>query len=282
MLIFTKIAELQAFIAHVKSSGKKTGFVPTMGALHQGHTSLIAISKIACDVTICSIFVNPTQFNDKKDLERYPRMPEKDIKLLESAGCDAVFLPEVDEMYPGGQASDGKAFDFGYLDKILEGAHRPGHFNGVAQVVKRFFEIVEPDKAFFGSKDYQQVMIVKALVQQMQSPIEIIACPILRESDGLAMSSRNALLSAEERKIAGLVPKMMQEAKQITLQNGISAAKLFIEQEVGKQPLMKLDYFEVCDAETLKLIAQLNESKQHVAVIACFVGKTRLIDNLVF
>jgi len=277
MLIFTKIADLKAFLSDIKAKNQTVGFVPTMGALHNGHISLISLSKAACNLTVCSIFVNPTQFNDKADLKRYPRMPEKDAAFLEKAGCDVLFLPSVEEVYPNGPITE--TYDFGYLNHVLEGKYRPGHFNGVAQVVKRLFEIVEPDKAFFGSKDYQQVMIIKALVKQMHSPIEIVNCPILREADGLAMSSRNALLNEEERRIASLVPKIMQEAKHIAVSNGVKRAKDFVNAEVLKVPVMKLEYFEICDAE-LNEIDKIDPSIKAVALIAVFVGKIRLIDNL--
>ena len=278
MLILTKIADLRAFITIAKDSGKTIGFVPTMGALHQGHISLLNYSKQQCELSICSVFVNPTQFNDPKDLERYPRMPEKDARLLEDNGCDVLFLPAVEEMYPNGPLKE--SFDFGHLDKILEGAHRPGHFNGVAQVVKRFFEIVTPDKAFFGSKDYQQVMIVKALIRQLRLPIELVACPILREPDGLAMSSRNALLTKEERKLAGLIPGMMQQAAQLATELGIAAAKAYVAEQVSQHELMKLDYYEICDADTLEILNDLPKGKKAVALIALFTGRIRLIDNL--
>jgi len=278
MLIFTKIAELQGYLAQIRAQNKTVGFVPTMGALHDGHVSLIRYSKKACDYTVCSVFVNPTQFNDKVDLDRYPRMPEKDAGLLESAYCDALFMPLVDEMYPlKGEKPD---FTFGYLDKVLEGAHRPGHFNGVGQVVKRLFEIVKPEKAFFGSKDYQQVMVVKALVKQMHSDIEIVACPILRESDGLAMSSRNALLKSEERKTAASVPAILQEAKQIANEKGLKQSKAFVTDAFSKIPNTKLDYYEICNADTLEILSELYAQTKSVAVIAVFVGKIRLIDNL--
>jgi pantoate--beta-alanine ligase len=277
MLIYTKIADLRAFLKEKKSLNHTVGFVPTMGALHNGHISLIEASKKVCNITICSVFVNPTQFNDKADLERYPRMPEKDAKFLELAKCDVLFLPSVDEIYP---KKDETIFDFGFLDKTLDGKHRPGHFNGVAQVVKRLFEIVTPDKAFFGEKDYQQVMIIKALVKQMGSSIEIVSCSILREADGLAMSSRNTLLTSEEREIASLVPKLMLEAQKIAKEKSITAAKLFIKEETEKVPLMKLDYFEICDAETLEEILEITSEKKAIALIAIFVGKIRLIDNL--
>lgn len=279
MLIFTKTAELRAHLNNLKQEGHTLGFVPTMGALHPGHLSLISASKKECNITICSIFVNPTQFNDKSDLEKYPRMPEKDAEMLEKAFCDILFMPTVDEMYSNEKTP---SFDFGHLDTILEGKHRPGHFNGVAQVVKRFFEIIEPTKAYFGSKDYQQVMIIKALLRQLQLPIEVIACPIIREPDGLAMSSRNSLLRAEERKLASLIPKLMEEAKQIVLSKGISAAKTFVLDNVVNYPSMKLDYYEVCDAETLQIASEGQMQNKKIALIALFVGKIRLIDNLPF
>jgi pantoate--beta-alanine ligase len=278
MLIFTKIAELKGFLKQIKSADQSVGFVPTMGALHNGHISLIAISKKACNITVCSIFVNPTQFNDKADLKRYPRMPEKDAAFLEKAGCDVLFMPSVEEIYP---TEKKETYDFGYLNTVLEGKYRPGHFNGVAQVVKRLFEIVEPDKAFFGSKDYQQVMIIKALVKQMNSNIEIVNCPILRETDGLAMSSRNTLLSKEEREIASRVPKIMLEAKQIALSKGINEAKHFVTEQISKVTDMKLEYFEICDVE-LKELTDIKEANNAIGLIAVFVGKIRLIDNLMF
>lgn len=278
MLIFSKIADLQGYLSPLRSNSKIIGFVPTMGALHQGHISLIEASKKQCQVTVCSIFVNPTQFNDPKDLERYPRTPEKDISLLEAAGCDILFMPSVNEMYPNKPVS--ATFNFGQLDKVLEGVHRPGHFNGVAQVVKHFFEIVEPHKAFFGSKDYQQVMIVKALVKQLGLPITIVPCPILREADGLAMSSRNTLLNVQERRIASNIPRILMVAAELVSTDGIAAAKQFVLQELAELPDCRYDYFEVCDADTLVSVEQLEPNTSYVALIAVFVGKIRLIDNL--
>jgi len=277
VLIFSKITEIQAYLAPLLAQGKTIGFVPTMGALHEGHLSLIRTASKRCNYTVCSIFVNPTQFNDKSDLARYPRMPEKDAELLRTVQCDVLFLPQVEEVYP---SNEPVSFDFGSLDQILEAKHRPGHFNGVAQVVKRFFEIIQPTFAFFGSKDYQQVMIVRALVKFIHSPVQIISCPILREPDGLAMSSRNALLSSEERKTAALIPQIMQQAKHITLSRGIEAAGEFVKAEVAKQPLMKLDYYEICEADSLKTIhTQELQQTSAISLIALYVGKIRLIDN---
>jgi pantoate--beta-alanine ligase len=277
MLIFNKTKDLQAYIGLHKSKGKTIGFVPTMGALHLGHLSLIDSSQKKCDITICSIFVNPTQFNDKKDLECYPRTIEKDTAMLEKKGCHVLFIPLAEEVYP---EKTKEIFDFGILNKVLEGKFRTGHFNGVAQVVKRFFEIIKPDFAFFGSKDYQQVMIVKALVEQMHSSIEILACPILREKDGLAMSSRNALLNAEERRVAGLIPALLQKAKDIAQSNGIKSAKAFIAKETNLHRLMKLEYYEICDAETLNILSTVESRRKSISLIALYVGKIRLIDNI--
>lgn len=276
MLVLNKIADVKQMIAEYKQQHKVVGFVPTMGALHQGHISLINQSKQHTDITVCSIFVNPTQFNNPEDLKHYPRTPEQDIKLLEEAGCDILYMPEVKDIYP---ENDTRKFNFGYLDSILEGATRPGHFNGVGQVVSILLEGVMPDKAFFGSKDYQQVMVVKSLVKQLSLPVEIIACPILREPDGLAMSSRNTRLTPEERIIAGMIPDIMQQANNILKQQGIEAAKKFVVDLVAKISIMKLDYFEVCDTETLESLTNYNPKNKAVSLIAVFVGNIRLIDN---
>lgn len=276
MLVLHKIKEIEEIIALQKQKGNIIGFVPTMGALHQGHISLIEFSKQQTDFTVCSIFVNPNQFNNTVDLTHYPRTPEADIKLLEAAGCDVLYMPEVDDVYP---QNDTRIFNFGYLDSILEGAKRPGHFNGVGQVVSILLKGVKPHKAFFGSKDYQQVMVVKDLVKQLNIPIEIIACPILREDDGLAMSSRNTRLTAEERKMAALIPIMMQEAKRIALEKGVNEAKVFVTESIAKVLIMKLDYYEICDANTLEKISIIQKDKPSVSLIAVFVGNIRLIDN---
>ncbi|MBA3663047.1 MAG: pantoate--beta-alanine ligase [Bacteroidetes bacterium] len=278
MLIFTKIGELQEFLVQKKTGKISVGFVPTMGALHPGHISLVEASKKVCDLTVCSIFVNPTQFNDKSDLDRYPKTPQTDLEMLKSAHCDVVFMPSSEEMYP---EKDERKFDFGYLDKILEGDHRPGHFNGVAQVVSRLFDAVRPDKAFFGSKDYQQVMVIRALVKLLNYEIEIVTCPTLRESDGLAMSSRNALLNPKEREVSKIIPKLMQEARELKKKGKeIPEIKEHIVSELNKRGNYELDYFTICDAETLKEINSFSEAKKHVALIACYVGKIRLIDNV--
>lgn len=278
MIITTNKIELGKIIASEREKGKSIGFVPTMGALHQGHISLIDHSKKQSDFTVCSIFVNPNQFNDKADLERYPRMPEKDAVMLEKGGCDLLFLPDVTEVYP---EEDKRVFEFGNLDKILEGAHRPGHFNGVAQVVSRLFDMVKPDKAFFGLKDYQQLLVIKHLTRLLNFKIEVVACPILREPDGLAMSSRNMLLKPEERKAAALIPTLLNSSKQQLL-NGVSIAEIRQNtlRQLAQNPLYKLDYLELCDAKDLSPITSLNKQGASIILIACYVGKIRLIDNL--
>lgn len=278
MLVFYKISELKEHLVQLRQRGKTVGFVPTMGALHPGHISLIEIANTQCDISVCSIFVNPNQFNNPDDLKRYPRTPEKDIKLLEEGNCDVLYMPEVKDIYP---ENDTRHFSFGYLDEILEGATRPGHYNGVGQVVSILLQGIEPDKAFFGSKDYQQVMVVKLLVKQLNIPVEIVSCPILRELDGLAMSSRNTLLNEEERVIASLVPRIMQQANNIVKQKGIAEAKQFVNDITSIVSVMKLDYFEVCNAETLEIKNDYNSNEKFVSLIAVFVGKIRLIDNWV-
>jgi pantoate--beta-alanine ligase len=278
MQIVKTKTELALILEKHRKSGETIGFVPTMGALHEGHLSLIQASKRACKITVCSIFVNPTQFNDISDLEKYPRTPEKDSEMLEKAGCDLLFMPEVNEIYP---EKDTRKFDFGYLDEVLEGAHRPGHFNGVAQVVSKLFDMVKPDKAFFGIKDYQQVLIIKDLVRQLKLNIEIVECPILRESDGLAMSSRNTRLDPSERKAAATIPAVMLDALQLK-GSGRSVDQIyrFVEKKLDPNPIFNLDYFAICEADTLKEVSKIEPGKPYVALIACFVGKIRLIDNI--
>ena len=279
VLIFTKISELQYFLHEKRLKSQTIGFVPTMGALHPGHISLVLSSKNVCDLTICSIFVNPAQFNNKNDLQKYPKTPEEDIKLLKKAHCDALFMPSTKEMYPEKDVPIN--IDFGYLDKILEGKHRPGHFNGVALIVSKFFEIINPHKAFFGSKDYQQVLIIKSLVQKLKLNLQIVVCPTLREIDGLAMSSRNTLLNDVERKAAEFIPELMNKASSLKKQGiDIDEIKKQIKSELQSNKIYKLDYFSICDAETLHELNLFSEAKHQIALMACYVGKIRLIDNL--
>jgi pantoate--beta-alanine ligase len=281
MKIFSTIEEIRNEIKIQKNLGKKIGFVPTMGALHNGHLSLIDISKNNCDYTVASIFVNPTQFNDPKDLERYPRTLEKDSEMLISVKTDALFVPTVYEIYP---EKDTRVFDFGQIDKVMEGKFRPGHFNGVAQVVSKLFSIVEPDKAFFGLKDFQQYVIIKNLAKKYmpELKIEIIGCPIIREKDGLAMSSRNMLLSDEQRKNANHISKVLKIAVENYKNYSVDDLKKFVIDTVNQNNFLKVEYFEIVEDENLTPVESWNDNNKKVGCIAVFCGEIRLIDNIYF
>lgn len=269
--------DLTTALAKASATKKIIGFIPTMGALHKGHISLIEAAKKECGFTVVSIFVNPTQFNDKKDYERYPRTPEKDLALLKKAGVDVVFMPDEKLIYP---KPDKRKFNFGKLDQVLEGKHRPGHFNGVAQVVSRLLELVNPHLLFLGQKDFQQVMIIRELIKQIKSATTVIACPTVRDEEHLAMSSRNALLSDEEYDEATFIPVWMEEVKKLASRYKVSQIKARVETLISQRDNMKLDYFEICNAATLEPIKDFSESDQSIALIAVYVGKIRLIDNL--
>jgi pantoate--beta-alanine ligase len=283
MLIpFDKVAEIQQYISKNRLQNKTIGFVPTMGALHKGHISLIQRSNEENDITIVSIFVNPTQFNDQGDFKRYPRTIEKDKSLLEEAGCDCVFIPSVEEIYPS-ESFKKTEFSEGSLGARLEGKYRPGHFNGVATVVKRLFEIVTPDRAYFGQKDYQQCLIIKKLVKDLKIPVEIVMCPILREENGLAMSSRNQLLSAEEREQAAFLYNLLQAAA-MKIKGGnrdADAIKEWAMTEFSKNRNFEADYFDICSENDLSQVPRLEEGMKIVICTAAFLGKVRLIDNII-
>lgn len=271
--------ELISLLNTYKSKGKKIGFVPTMGALHEGHLSLVKESKNYSDITVVSIFVNPTQFNDPEDLKRYPRTLNEDIELLKTVDCDVVFAPSVEEIYP---EPDTRKFDFGYLESVMEGAKRPGHFNGVGQVVSRLFDIVKPQKAFFGMKDFQQIAIIKTMVKQLQYDIEIIPCPIIREENGLAKSSRNTLLDENHKKSAPHIYATLKAAKDLTHQMKVSELKKWITDEINQDPYLETEYVEIVDDTTLKIIEDWSQQGRKVACVAVYAGKIRLIDNIVF
>jgi pantoate--beta-alanine ligase len=293
MIFLNFKGELQDYLKNVRKEGKIIGFVPTMGALHPGHISLINYAKESCDLVVCSIFVNPTQFNNLSDLEKYPRTLEADTRMLETAGCDVVFVPGISEMYSAKELelkalgmedrswTQGKSVDFGKLDKVMEGAQRPGHFNGVAQVVSKLFNIVQPHKAFFGQKDFQQLAIIRSMVKQLQISVEIISCPILREKDGLAMSSRNIRLTPAQRKVVPVISQTLFEIKEIQSTHTPAELKAIVNERFASHPLMKLAYFEIVDSETLNSIADFKESKSAVACIAVELDGLRLIDNVV-
>lgn len=278
MQVFYTIEELKKSILLLRAEGKTLGFVPTMGALHEGHMSLIYKAKQENHAVLCSIFVNPTQFNDKKDLEKYPRTIQADMELLISAHCDMLFAPFVEEMY---NKEEKIQFDFGYLDKSMEANHRPGHFNGVATIVKKFLDIIEPDAAYFGQKDFQQLLIVKHLVKDLQLNVKIVDCPTLREKDGLAMSSRNVLLSVEERTQASFIYQTLSKARYLSGERSIKELQNWAGHEFEKHPLMQLEYFEIIDAQTLLPIEKVSDSKEVVACIAVKLGNVRLIDNII-
>ncbi|MEW5845507.1 MAG: pantoate--beta-alanine ligase [Bacteroidota bacterium] len=278
-VIVDKVADLKKIIQNFKDEGKSIGFVPTMGALHKGHISLVERCVAENDITVVSIFVNPTQFNDKNDLKNYPRMPEKDIPMLEAAGVDIVFMPTEQEIYP---EPDTRVFDFGMLDKVMEGKFRPGHFNGVAQVVSKLFDIVAPHRAYFGQKDYQQLAIIRAMVRLLGYGIEIIGCPIVREPDGLAMSSRNLLLTPEHRKSAPLIHKTLAEARNKTHELSVKEMIAWVVNQVNADPNLKVEYFELADADTLLPVESWDHPNGIIGCIAVWAGNIRLIDNMMF
>lgn len=277
MRVLNTIKETKETILKLREEGKSIGFVPTMGALHAGHISLLEESIMYNDVTVVSIFVNPIQFNNKADLEKYPRNLEEDCNKLEAAGCDLVFAPTVEEMYP--EQADEK-YDFGELERVMEGAHRPGHFNGVAVVVKRLFDICTPHRAYFGEKDFQQLMIIKALVAMEEIPVEIIGCPIIREDDGLAMSSRNVRLTSEERKLAPFIYRSLLKVRKRAYRNDLTSILDRMKNKLNSLPGMKVEYLLVADEDTLEPVDDWHDADNLRVFIATFLGDIRLIDNL--
>ncbi len=281
MEIFHDIKSLQKQLNLLRSNGKTIGFVPTMGALHNGHLSLVHKAKAQCDISVCSIFVNPTQFNEKSDLDKYPRTLEADQKLLQTAANDIIFAPSANEMYPDGTAIKHQ-FDFGYLVKPMEGATRPGHFEGMAQVVNLLLDIVQPDALFMGQKDYQQVAIVRRLLKLTnKTNIKLVMCDIIRDEDGLAMSSRNRRITAENRTIASQIHKTLIAAKHNRLEYTIDILKQWAMESLSMMGFKPI-YFEFVDAETLKPVKDLhNDGKGIVACVAAWLGEVRLIDNMI-
>lgn len=275
MKVFTSVKELRAELDRTEQSG--IGFVPTMGALHAGHRSLVERARRENATVVVSVFVNPTQFNDKNDLRHYPRTPEADRRLLEEAGADFVLMPSVEEIYP---EEDTRIFDFGQIDKVMEGATRPGHFNGVAQVVSRLFDIVRPARAYFGEKDFQQIAVVKSMVAQSGFPLEIVECGIVRGDDGLALSSRNALLDAAHRAAAPDICRALRLGAERAA--GMTPAELadFVTRETERSGLLEVIYFQSVDALTMQQVAAWDESERIQGCIAVQAGAVRLIDNI--
>lgn len=275
METITNSEELRRALGSRDRSG--IGFVPTMGALHAGHRSLVERARRECATVVVSVFVNPTQFNDKTDLKNYPRTPEADLRLLEEVGADYVFMPSVEEVYP---EPDTRTFDFGMIDKVMEGATRPGHFNGVAQVVSRFFDLVKPAKAYFGEKDFQQIAVIREMVRQLRIPVEIIPCPIVRGEDGLALSSRNTLLDTDHRTAAPYIYKVLKAAVEKSHQTTPDQLAAWVTAQVESNPLLKVIYFQVVDAATMQQVRTWEESPAIQGCIAVQAGDIRLIDNI--
>lgn len=277
MNIVNKISELRLALDECRGRGCSIGLVPTMGALHEGHASLVRRSVAENDVTVVSVFLNPTQFNDPKDLERYPRTLEADCELLDACGADIVFAPGVEEIYP---EPDTRCFSYPPTDSVMEGAMRPGHFNGVCQIVSKLFSYVEPDKAYFGEKDYQQIAVIRRMVADLGFGLEIVPCPVIRQSDGLAMSSRNTLLSDEERQTAANIYRVLNESR--TLGLTVQQTHDYVVNEIDAISMLEVQYFNIVDGDTLADVSSWDEAQSVVGCITVFCGEKpiRLIDHI--
>lgn len=279
MKVFSKIVDLQNALFDERKAGRSVGLVPTMGALHEGHASLVRRSVAENAVTVVSVFVNPTQFNDKNDLKNYPRNLDADCELLEACGANYVLAPSVEEMYP---TPDRRQFEYPPVSTVMEGAHRPGHFNGVCQVVSRLFYIVRPDRAYFGEKDWQQIAVVKAMVRHLQLPVQIVECPIVREADGLAKSSRNTLLAPDERAIAPTIYKALKESVEYAKSHTLKETHDKVVADINAVKGLDVEYFSIVDGNTLQDINSWQDSDYVVGCITVYCGKTpiRLIDHI--
>lgn len=279
MKVFQKIVELQNELFKVRKEGKVIGLVPTMGALHEGHASLVERSVRENDITIVSIFVNPTQFNDKNDLNNYPRTIDSDCSILESVGADYVFAPTVEDIYP---EPDNRNFEYPPVSTVMEGAHRPGHFNGVCQVVSRLFYIIRPDKAYFGEKDWQQIAVIKAMVRALGIGVNIVECPIVRDSDGLAKSSRNTLLAPDERAVAPKIYEALKSSVDYAKTHTLDETKEKVIADVNSMEGLDVEYFSIVDGDSLQDVKTWEDSKYIVGCITVYCGKTpiRLIDHI--
>lgn len=278
MEIFKQIAPLKAYIKSRKQQGKTIGLVPTMGALHPGHLQLIRAAKSENDLAVSTIYVNPTQFNNASDLQKYPRLPDEDTKMLAAAHCDVLFCPDDHEMYPEQSILN---IDFGPLNNIMEGKYRPGHFSGVALVVSKLFNIIEPDSAYFGQKDWQQVAVINRLVQELKFNVRIQSIPTLREDDGLALSSRNLRLSSEQRKQASVFFRALQKANVALLAaKSVPQVREIVNQTISSEPDVRLEYFEIANSQNLNLLENVSGSENAIMCIAGYVGDIRLIDNM--
>ncbi len=278
MKIIRTVKELKEAVSALKSEGKSVGLVPTMGALHDGHISLVERARTGNDAVVVSVFVNPTQFNNPDDLRTYPRTEDADCHRLEKAGVDIAFIPSVEEMYP---EPDTRVFDLGPVAAVMEGAMRPGHFNGVAQVVSRLFAMVNPDRAYFGEKDFQQIAVIRRMVELEKFPIEIEACPIKRESDGLALSSRNVRLSAHQREVAPNIHRVMEESLAYKGSGAsLKDVKHRVIDEINAYPEMEVEYYEIVNAADMQPVAEWSDCDEAVGCITVYLGDVRLIDNI--
>lgn len=277
MQVINTIANLQDFLSSERAKGKTIGLVPTMGALHEGHASLVRRSVAENDITVVSIFLNPTQFNDPKDLERYPRTLESDCAILEECGAQVAFAPSVKEIYP---EPDTRSFSYPPTDVVMEGERRPGHFNGVCQIVSKLFMITDPDKAYFGEKDYQQIAVIQRMVEDLQFRVNIIPCPVIREADGLAMSSRNTLLAPEEKEIAPNIYRILKESQGLGL--SVMDTQNWVVNNINEIPGLEVEYYSIVDGDTLANISNWEDAPHVVGCITVYCGKTpiRLIDHI--
>lgn len=277
MLVFENIEEISHYIDCEKKGGKTVGFVPTMGALHDGHISLVKIARKESDIVVVSIFVNPTQFNDPKDLEKYPRTVDKDLMFLEANGVDVVFLPSVETMYP---VKDERVFDVGSVCEVMEGIHRPGHFNGVMQVVSKLFDIVKPNKAFLGEKDFQQIAVIRAMLKITKQDVDIVSCPIYRAENGLALSSRNSLLSQDQLSQAPNIYKSLQNSLSMCGKYSPKEVINKVTEELNSQEFFRVEYFEIVNADTLLPVNSWDDCEHIQGCITVYCGEIRLIDNI--
>jgi len=277
MKIVKTIDALRTVVAEYKKAGKTIGFVPTMGALHEGHASLVRRAVKENDVTGVSVFVNPTQFNNKEDLAKYPRNIEKDAQLLESIGVDFVFAPSPEDVYTEDEMNTTFEFDFGGLDKVMEGKYRPGHFNGVVQIVSKLFDYVKPDRAYFGEKDFQQLAIIHRMVKVMNIPVEVVDCPIVREQSGLALSSRNERLSESEKQTAVNISRILFESKSLTTDHSVKEVEDWVVNKINSIDGLEVEYYQIVDCQTLQPVTDWNNA---IGCVTVYCGPVRLIDNI--
>ncbi len=279
MKVVKTISELKSLVKGFKQDNKVVGLVPTMGALHAGHKSLVDRARAENDIVVVSVFVNPTQFNNKQDLATYPRTEERDCALLEAAGCDVVFMPSVEEVYP---EPDNRQFDLGAVAEVMEGAHRPGHFNGVAQIVSKLFAFVEPDRAYFGEKDFQQIAVIRKMVELEGFKLQIVACPIKREDDGLALSSRNVRLTPEQRQLAPNIYRILKESCTFAQSHTVAETEKFVVDSLNALPQMEVEYYSIVNALTMQPVNDWADASEITGCITVYCGEVRLIDNIAY